>query len=52
MHVFGYENKLVFSIYISDQKLEDSMELLLLIDNKSHYVYIRFWQIYVSQNKK
>ena len=43
INVFGYENKLVFSIYISDGKLEDSMDLLLVIDNnKSHYVYIRF----------
>ena len=36
--VFGYENKLVFPIYVSDQKFEDSMDLLLLIDDdKSHY---------------
>ena len=42
INVFGYENKLVFPIYISDQKFEDSMDLLLLIDNnKSHYVYIK-----------
>ena len=35
----GYENKLVFAIYISDQKFEDPMDLLLLIDDdKSHYV--------------
>ena len=33
---------MVFPIYISDQKFEDSMDLLLLIDNnKSHYVYIK-----------
>ena len=37
-----YENRLVFPIYISDQKFKDSMDLLLLIDNdKSHYVYIQ-----------
>ena len=37
--VFGYENWLVFPIYISDQKLEDSLDLLLLTDNnKPHYV--------------
>ena len=42
INVFGYENKLVFPIYISDQKFEDSMDLLLLIDDdKSHYVYIK-----------
>ena len=33
---------MVFPIYISDQKFEDSMDLLLLIDNdKSHCVYIK-----------
>ena len=39
---YGYENGLVFPIYISDQKFEDSMNLLLLInDDKLHYVYIK-----------
>ena len=39
INLFGYENELVFPIYVSDQKFEDSIELLLLIDdNKSHYV--------------
>ena len=39
INVFGYENELVFPIYVSDQKFEDSMDLLLLIDDdKSHYV--------------
>ena len=42
INVFGYENKMVFPICISDQKFEDSMDLLLLIDDdKSHYVYIK-----------
>ena len=36
------ENGLVFPIYISDQKFEDFMDLLLLTNNnKSHYVYIK-----------
>ena len=40
--LFGYEDELVFPIYVSDQKFKDSMDLLLLIDdNKSHYVYIK-----------
>ena len=39
INVFGYENGLVFPIYVSDQKFEDSMDLLLLIDDdQSHYV--------------
>ena len=29
INVFGYENRLVFPIYISDQKFKDSMDLLL-----------------------
>ena len=30
---FGHENKLAFPIYVSDQKFEDSLDLLLLIDD-------------------
>ena len=42
INVFGNKNKLVFLIYVSDQKFEDSMDFLLLIDDdKSHYVYIK-----------
>ena len=41
INVFGYENRLVFLIYVSDQKFEDSIDLLLLSDyDKSHCVYI------------
>ena len=33
---------MIFPIYDSDQKLEDSMNLILLInDDKSYYVYIK-----------
>ena len=40
INVFGYENGLVFPIYFSDPKFENSMDLLLLVDgDKSHYVY-------------
>ena len=40
--MFGYEIQLFFPTYVSDQKSEDSMDLLLLIDDdKSHYVYIK-----------
>ena len=49
--MFGYENKLVFPIYVSDQKFEDSVDSLLSNDdNKSHYVYIK--DVYISRNKK
>ena len=33
VNVFGYENKLVFSVYISDQKFKSSIDLLLLIND-------------------
>ena len=29
INVFGYENELVFPIYVSDKKFEDSFDLLL-----------------------
>ena len=42
INVFCYENKVTFSIHVSDQKFENSMDLLLLFDeNKSHYVFIK-----------
>ena len=33
INVFGYKNRLVFPIYVSDRKFEDSKDLLLLIDD-------------------
>ena len=40
--MIGYENELVFPIYVLDQKYEDSMDLLHLIDdNKILYVWIK-----------
>ena len=42
INVFGYEDKLIFPIYISDQKFKDSMDVLFLNnDDKSHYVFIK-----------
>ena len=52
------KSKPTFPIYISDQKLENSMDLLLLIDKKkSHYVYIKDFDKFMfhktkNQNKK
>ena len=41
INVFCYENKLVFPIYISDQKFEGSMDLLLATDGDiSNFVHI------------
>ena len=53
INVFGYEKRLVFPIYISDQKFEDSMNLLLLINNsKSHYVYIKDFDRFIFHKTK
>ena len=32
INMFRYENKLIFPVYISDQKFEYTMDFLLLID--------------------
>ena len=53
INVFGYENGLVFPIYVSDQKFEDSMDLLLLIDDdKSHYVCIKDFDRFIFHKTK
>ena len=53
INVYGYDNRLVFPVYISDQKFEDSMDLLLLIDNdKSHYVYIKDFNRFMFHKTK
>ena len=33
INVFGYENELVYPIFISKQNCEDSVDLLLLIED-------------------
>ena len=33
INVFGYEDELVFPIYVSDEKFKDSMDLLFLNDD-------------------
>ena len=53
INVFGYENGLVFPIYISDQKFKNSMDLLLLVDDdKSHYVYIKDFNKFMFHKTK
>ena len=53
INVFGYEDKLVFPIYVSGQKFEDSMDLLLLIDDDtSHYVYIKDFDRFMFHKTK
>ena len=56
--MFGYENGLIFPIYVLDQQFEDSMDLLLLIDDdKSYYVHIKYFDRFMfhktnNKNKK
>ena len=56
--VFGYENELVYPIFISKQTFEDLIDLLLLIEyDESHYVYIKDFNTFMfhktkSKNKK
>ena len=53
INVFGYEDWLVFPIYLSNQKFEDSMDLSLLIDDdKSHYVYIKDFDRFMFHKTK
>ena len=51
--MFGYENGLVYPVYVSDEKFEDSMDLLLITDdNKSHYVYIKDFNRFMCNKAK
>ena len=51
--LFCYENKLTFPIYISYPKFENSMDLLPIInENKSHYVYIKDFDILCFTKQK
>ena len=53
INVFGYENGLVFPIYVSDQKIEGSIDLLLVIDDdKSHYMYIKNFDRFMFHKTK
>ena len=53
INVFGYEDKLVFPIYVSNEKYKDSINLLLLFkDNKSHYVYIKDFNRFMFHKTK
>ena len=40
--MFCYENNVVYLVYLSDQKFDDFLDLLLVSNNfVSHYVYIK-----------
>ena len=51
--MFGFENKLVFPVYIPDQTFKSSIDLLLLInDDESHYVYIKDFNTFMFHKTK
>ena len=51
--MFGYGNKLVFPVYISDQTCESLIDLLLLInDDQSHYLYIKNFNTFMFHKTK
>ena len=53
INVFCYENELTFPIYISDHEFENSIDLLLVIDeNKLHYVYIKNFDRFMFHKTK
>ena len=39
INVFRYENRLIFLIYVSDQKSENSMDLLLVIEDFDRFMF-------------
>ena len=53
INVYCYENKRTFQIYISDEKCENSIDLLLVTDeNKSHYLYIKDFDRFMFHKTK
>ena len=53
INVFCYENKLVIPIYVSDQKFENSVHFLLVIDgDELHYVYINDFNRFMFHKSK
>ena len=53
INVFGYENELIHPIFTSKQTFEDSIDLLLLIeDDKLHYVYINDFNKFIFHQTK
>ena len=58
INAFCYKNNLTYPVYVSDQKFENCMDLLLIKnENKSHYVYIKGFNRFMcneikNKNKK
>ena len=53
INVFCYQTKLTFPIHVSDQKFQNSMDLLLATDgDKSHYVYMKDFDRFMFRKTK
>ena len=52
INVFCYDNKLTYRVYLSDQKFNDNIDLLLLNEFKSHYVYIKDFDRFMFNKTK
>ena len=53
MNVFGYENGQAFPIYISKEKFDNQMNLLLIAkDEKKHYVLIKDFNAFMYNQSK
>ena len=58
INVFCYENGLIYSVYLSNEKFENCIDLLLITDeNKSRYGYIKDFDRFMciktkNENKK
>ena len=53
INVFSYENGVVYPIYISSERFSDTMDLLLILqENKSHYVYIKDFDRFMFNKSK
>ena len=53
INMLCYENRLNFSVYVSDHKFENSINVLLVInENKSHYVYIKDFNRFMFSKTK
>ena len=51
--MFRYENKLTYTVYLSNQKFKDCMDLLLISDEcKSYYVYIKDFDRFMFNKTK
>ena len=53
INVFCYENKVVYLVYLPDQKFDDCLDFLIISNNfTSHYVYIKDFNRFMYNKTK